>query len=116
MQTIERAIREHADALFANLRPEVQRLINNANRDLYFGPSVADDGYPGFRLACEAISDAVSDIEDTYIDEDGFIFDREPEGETCPETGEWIEPAPYYLIDARDLVSKVVGKELAKYL
>lgn len=116
MQTIERAIREHADALFANLRPEVQRLINNANRDLYFGPSVSDDNYPGFSLAVATISDALSDIQDTYIDEDGNTYTCEPQAWEDEDTGELIEPLPYYLIDARDLVSKVVGKELAAYL
>lgn len=61
-----------------NVTADIQRLINQANFDLYYGPieantdevSDTDDwsGYPGFTTACKRISEAVSVPSVLYID------------------------------------------------
>jgi len=75
-----------------HLTSEIERLIQQANWDLHFGPpaDVDSDDYdfPGFEKACEQIKDAVSDLpRDLFIDTDSESwFDGEPSStEECCE-------------------------------
>ena len=110
---ITQYIDAHACDLAAKLPPTVRRLINQASMDLYHGPH-HEDGYPGFASACDLIREALETIEDVYMDEDGNTWDREPRA--WEEDGETFEPPPYCLIEARDLIARIVGPELARYL
>jgi hypothetical protein len=81
-----------------NVTPDVQKLINLATFDLYYGPAglEADEpardeygnenewaGYPGFTSACERIAEVVDDVPSTLwldVDAEGWT-DVEPEWE-----------------------------------
>ena len=80
-----------------NLSPEVCKLINQANQDIYYGPicdgaygdpAIDDDdlkSYPGFITAIKLITQALKDIpSDLYLDtETGEVLEHEPKGEKC---------------------------------
>ena len=115
MQYIDKAISEHAETIFQALPENVRSLIHKANYDLYFGPMPEDEEYPGFSSALHLINEHL-EISDVYIDESGYVMECEPEGWIDEESGEYIEPMDYYLIEAKDILVKVVGKELHSYL
>ena len=118
--------------------PENQRLINAAHFDLWHGPHGAGwepdgDGwqYPGWDAAADAIGELVSLLPSTlYYDADcAYVTDSEPEGYwTEPEedadpdgadepfTPEWVEPAPYYVLDRADITRAMLGPDLAANL
>jgi hypothetical protein len=114
MQYIDKAISEHAKTIFQALPENVRSLIHKANHDLYFGPMPEDAEYPGFSSALHLINEHL-EISDVYIDESGYVMECEPEGWIDEESGEYIEPMDYYLIEAKDILVKVVGKELHSY-
>jgi hypothetical protein len=121
----EKAIRSF---VLADVGDDIKRLIRLANWDLYYGPGVdytessepiADDGetWPGFSKACREIRDAL-DVGTLYIDDQSdCVSDREPEcqcdnREDCDGSccNDW------YSVEPRDVLSIVVGKELAPYV
>jgi len=126
---VDRAIAEYAAELESALPEDVKRLIELANSDLYSGPvyldqdgeecSMWDDGATpfSFRKACDRIREALSDVSDVYLEDwSGCVLTSEPEGYEDEETGAWIEPDPYTLIEASALVRAIVGRELASYV
>ena len=100
-----------------------------AGADLYNGPvyigpdgdvcTMWDDGAEpfSFRAACEAIREALSGVSDVYLEEwSGSILESEPEGYEDELTGEWLDPGVCYLISASDIITRIVGRELAAYV
>jgi hypothetical protein len=71
---------------------ELQTLINLANWDLYYGPTLPGDSdetadYPGFTTACKRIADALDDLPSSlYVDDQSSdcYSESEPEPEECP--------------------------------
>ena len=101
---------------------ETQRLVGLATWDLYNGPIVGhdDDGkpWPGFETATQRIADAL-DVHTVYMDMDSeTLSDTLDEGHEDEETGEWVEPETedVYEVDQSNVVSILVGKELAEYV
>lgn len=111
------SIQEHANNLFNEIPDHVRGLIHAANLDLYFGPNEPDDDYPGFTAALDAIAEALEklNITDVYVDECG-ILECEPEAYFDDDLQEWIEPMDYYQVEAKDIIRKIVGKELIQYI
>lgn len=103
---------------------EVNRLINCANFDLYYGPyetGFEPDGdgwkYPGFTESVRKISAALGDVRELWFDSDwNGVLEREPEGEEID--GEYIEPfwESIYHLERKDVLRALVGKELVSYL
>jgi hypothetical protein len=97
----------------------IQKLINQASYDLYFGP-IGEEDYPGFTSATDEISDWMNDnVYDVWYDDfSGGLYDTEPEGWEDDETGEWIEPewSEIYSIDVNEVKAILTGDELAKYV
>ena len=114
MKYIELAIDEHASQLVKSLPESVRCLIAQARSDLYFGPH-HEDGYPGFVKALQDIREALSEVQDVYIDESGYISIVEPQA-YIDDDGECVEPMQYSLIEAKRILSKMVGAELNQYL
>jgi len=80
-----------------------------ANHDLYHGPVVDDDGYPGFVTACKTITKAIDDLPSVIY--------------LCPDTGEVLVDEPddadlndWFVIEKLQLLRELVGKELAPYM
>ena len=103
--------------------PKVQGLINLAAWDLWNGPISGDDedaeDYPGFSSACDAIREALEDVQTVYVDmQFESLSDALDEGYEDDETGEWIEPylEDTYEVDRDAVLSILVGKELAEYV
>ena len=111
------SIQEHANNLFNEIPDHVRGLIHAANLDLYFGPNEPDDDYPVFTAALDAIAEALEklNITDVYVDECG-ILECEPEAYFDDDLQEWIEPMDYYQVEAKDIIRKIVGKELIQYI
>lgn len=72
-----------------NLSPEVQKLIRQANYDLYYGPVMGESDYPGFSKACSMIRDALENLPRTlYVDLDcEEAFEEEPDCIVCAVCG-----------------------------
>jgi hypothetical protein len=111
------SIQEHANTLFNSLPNTARGLIHAANLDLYFGPNEPNEDYPGFTAALDAIFEALENlnITDVYVDECG-ILECEPESYFDEDSQSWVEPENYYLIEAKDIIRKIVGKELIQYI
>jgi hypothetical protein len=123
------------------LTEETRILIGEANSDLYNGPPYFDDGtdYPGFGTACRRITNALDGMpRELFIDCDTETWTtEEPEPTECGtcdgegtipkylvlcddckgagcfgayEFGEW------YKVEYEDLVTAIVGRELAGYV
>lgn len=101
--------------LKANPLPaDIKSLIAQANSDLYYGPN-QDEDYIGFVPACNAIGKALDDIGDLYVDlQSEEVFDKEPQG--FEDEGEWFEPGDYCHLERRDVLKRIVGRELASHL
>lgn len=117
MKHIDEAIKEHAQAIIQSLPGSTVELISKAKHDLYFGPAqLADDeGYPGFSKALQVIRESLSDLYDVFVDESGHVSDTEPQGYFDDELGDFIEPLPYAVVDAKVVISKVLGAELSAH-
>ena len=92
-----------------NISEDVLKLINKANHDLYHGPVIDDDKYPGFVTACKTITKAIDVLP-------SIIY-------LCPDTGEVLEDEPddadlndWFVIERPQLLRELVGKELAPYV
>lgn len=137
MRPIDRTLKAWAKETRAKLDPEIRTLINQANHDLYFGPLVGEEGYPGFTTACARILDAMGEVPvgGLYMSE---VFEgwqeEEPSPEVCSEcdglgmigddtcdtcecVGE-VEPCweDWYQVSRDELMAELVGKELSKYI
>lgn len=85
--------------------------------------SDAKEGAEPGDIVCECYTSPVADalrafIEELpgtlYYDDDcGCVMESEPEGELDDESGEWIEPAPYYAVESRDIVEALFGRTIA---
>lgn len=112
--------------------PEIRRLANMANNDLYNGPTYYDqegnecsmfDTGEGvitpfdFVAACNAVSDWCGDnVNLVFYDYGcGEVMDKEPEAEE-DEDGNWIEPLPYYEVDSKEVKRILFGRELASHI
>jgi len=105
----------------------IQRLINAANMDLYYGPYAEGENienewtYPGFVSACDRISEWIDENipSEMYFDYDcEYISETEPEPEIDEETGETIEPfwENWYRFERKGIIANIVGKELSSYI
>ena len=114
-------------ALWTHFDPpaEINRLVNMARYDLYYGPMQEGedvDGYtyPGFSKAIDQINTWLSKVmEDVWYDrQSGEVLTKKPEGYEDEETGEYVEPMweDYYHLKARDVVRTMFGRELGSYL
>lgn len=136
-----------AKAVTGKFAPDatINRIINLANHDLYFGPIQYDpieededfdfcqsegiataSGEFDFSAACKRISDYADDLPSTlYYDYDAdLLFESEPEGELV-DTGEvnedgepvmeYFEPESYYIVEYREIRRILLG-EVAQYL
>ena len=102
----------------------INRLINTANFDLYYGPTPEGDEpdgdgwrYPGFTGACAQIKDALDDVREIWFDSNcGEVLDREPQGEEVD--GEYIEPfwGDYLHLERKDVLRILLGRELVSYI
>lgn len=115
-----------------------ERVASLANMDLWLGPLTLDDGTEDADFA-KLHADGLVDSEgrlnfsnacdylrgldipgQLYYDEDaGMVMQSEPEGEEIEgEDGEpeYIEPAPYYSVDASEIARAIFGRELAPYI
>lgn len=111
---------------FYPVSEDLQRLINSANYDLYFGPyqvgeDLDGDGvlYPGFDSALDKICDELSEVGDLFIDIScEYTTEEEPEPYEDTETGEIIEPfwEDWMKLDRKDVLCILLGKELAACL
>jgi hypothetical protein len=117
MKHIDEAINGHAQAIIQKLPESTVELISKANHDLYFGPAhLADDeGYPGFSKALRIIRESLDELNDVYVDESGHVSDTEPQGYFDDESGDFIEPLPYAMVDAMVVISKILGAELSAH-
>lgn len=115
------AIRDHVA-----LDERTQELIRLARWDLYNGPTVSEDNYPGFTKACSLISEALPST-DLYLDVeiDEVIGDTEPHwhSKECGCDGDEPDtcvvgyyPEHVIRVDSRNVVSALVGRELARYV
>lgn len=89
----------------------LQRLINIANFDLYFGPVEPTDDYendgfrwPGFCAAADRIQEWADDVSNWQLR--AVVFETNDDGEEV-EVEEVIGS-----IEAADILRKVLGKEL----
>jgi len=122
---IDKAVSAYCEELWQKLSQETKDLIHIAMFDLYFGPYQEGDDdlnengtiYPGFGPALDLISSALEDLEirDIYLDEWDNVYFKEPEPWQDEETGEWIQE-DYYLFEAKELIEKILGKELSACL
>ncbi|MCI0561562.1 MAG: hypothetical protein MN733_23995 [Nitrososphaera sp.] len=97
--------------------PDIRRLKNLANCDLYYGPiSEPDDGgpWPGFVSATTQLTDwATENLSEVWYDiQFGEVLLSEPEG----YYGEEAIDDSYDYFDYRDVKRAVFGKELAHYI
>lgn len=100
-----------------SLSPEVRELIAQAYSDLYFGPlAIGEEGYPGFERALEIIEQELANAPtEVYVEECGYVCEGEPQPWKDEETGEFVYPM-YYSFNKKDVLSAILGKELATYL
>lgn len=137
-ETIHRGLIERHIAL----GEETQRLVTYAQADLWHGPIALsgdngpDDGepWPGFTAACNAISEALDDHMDLWIDTTSdSVWSEEPGWERpcdscCEETAEdcdqcngdryinvGYDPSDFWHYEERDWKRLLFG-ELASYL
>jgi hypothetical protein len=111
--------------------PEIEKLGRLASWDLLCGPlnfceecgadrlsdCTCSIKYPGFEKACAQVAEWSSELSTLYYEIDSdFLSENEPEGFEDEESGDWVEPEPYYTIDRKDIVRAVFGKDLAEYL
>jgi hypothetical protein len=126
-----------------NLSLETQKLISQANFDLYYGPDTCGDeeeSYPGFTTACKMITEALYMAElpsEIYIDTDsGEVLETEPsveKCESCDGNGRTIEDedeicldchglgslepsGDWWYVDQNEMRSALLGKELSPYI
>ncbi len=117
---------------YFTIPPEIQKLANMANNDLYNGPtyldgdgnivSMFDDVETGitafdFVGACASISDWCGDnVVDMFYDEMcGCVVEKEPVEEP-DEDGDWIEPGPYVEVDSLAVRRILFGRELSSHI
>ena len=121
-EAIDNAVNEHLQ-----ISKEIQKLINLCNTDLYFGPLEAGEDeegvYPGFSKALNIITDELDEISDLWYDNmTGEIYDSETQAESAmcyeDEEGEIIydECHEVYHVERRDVLTTLLGKELASYI
>ena len=127
MSTKTLSVMEKADKLvedYIKVPENIQFYINAANFDLYNGPRGirSDDKYEwrGFINACNIIREWFDKNDDNlWVDMDcESVSDKEPEGYTDKETGEYYEPnlANIYLYERADIKEVLFGKELKGYI
>lgn len=112
------------------MSPDIRRLLNMSNLDLYYGPiTEPDDGapWPGFIKATEQLSNWADEnlCEVWYDIQSGEILFSEPTGyydedDVDNETGGplWIEPCweDYTHLELPDVKRAVFGRELAHHI
>lgn len=122
MPRVNSAIAEWAKAWKAeNLSSEIRALISDALSDLYSGDNGYSEHWHGFTSACDSIASALENApRRLWLDSDsGEVFENEPQCDCDPDEIEpWDCPHPetYYLINRRDILSALVGAELAEYV
>ena len=123
----DQAIAEH---VAETLPPRIKRLGRLAMADLVWGCSfecedcgerwngcTCEDPFPGFESACRELREYFRDLGTLYYEDwSGCVLTSEPEGYEDEETGDWVDPEPYYAFGPRDVVRAVFGKELAEYV
>jgi hypothetical protein len=94
------------------LPAEIKQMIADANLDLYYGSSGTSEEYPGFTTACKKIKEALSDIPST------LWVDTQCDNWTDTEPNFFEEYAydDFVVFDRSDLITALVGKELAPYV
>jgi len=105
----------------SKLPSQLHHIIDTANSDLYHGPiytngrgewlSCFDEGARQFDFirACQIISDKLDPISDTYYqDWSECVSESEPDYDDDPEG--------WYIIERRDIISEIVGCELAHHI
>lgn len=103
-----------SEFISAKLDPEIKTLLGSANHDLYYGPCVDNEDYPGFEEACQKITSEL-EISRLWLDtQSEEILDSEPKGFE-DEDGTWIEPEDYIEF-SREEVMRICFGELAPYL
>jgi hypothetical protein len=135
----DRALKAWAKEFRATLDESVRNLIAQANFDLYYGPSGTDEEYPGFETATKTIKEGLAGIPSTlYIDADSETWsDTEPQSEQCEAClghgvdvkvgsgsqcsecmgqGTFDPAGEWYHLERKDLLTAIVGRELAGYV
>jgi len=135
---IEDAITERSINIWKTVPNEIKKLISLANNDLYYGPtylnkdnepvSMFDEDYDhafDFQGACEEIKECMDSlVSDFVVTECGSTFDSENDMfkfyyQLAKEEGyheESINYPEYSIVDAKEILYKIVGKELISYL
>jgi hypothetical protein len=102
---------------------QIHAMAMLATRDLYFGPNVQDEDYPGFATAIKHVKTwAQNNIPSTlWVDMDcEQCLESEPDyGFEDEETGEFVEyymENTYHLDSYRDILKCIFDSELVFYL
>ena len=129
--TATKEVKSWASAFKAKLSKRIQKLIDQANYDLYYGPH-HEAGYPGFTKACAEIGKALEDVSEKWLDvQSGEMLDREPEA--YEEVNDLYDPEdpdceePQYNVfepnwedivhlERKDLLDAILGVELACHI
>lgn len=116
----DRVIREWIQKRREDAPERINKLISQANLDLYYGSIAVDDAeYPGFTEACKELSAHFDDVEDIYVNTFmEVVCDKEPEPYYDEELDEYIEedPSDWVRCNKHYLMVQLVGDELASYL
>lgn len=116
---LENTLAEWIEAQTKEFPQRIKRLMNSANFDLYHGPDVEDDDYPGFVVACKELRQFFDDVAcELWIDVDsGEVMTSEPRAyaENFGDGDEWIEPnwETIYHVERREVLNAFLGSELA---
>lgn len=140
MKEVEEAITEKAMEIWKTVPENIKELISLANSDLYSGPiylnkdneetSMFDSDYDhafDFVGACREIGDWMDgQVSDFIITECGSVFESEHDffkfyddlaKDDEREEDEEVSIYPeYYKVEATEILHKIVGKELTRYL
>lgn len=145
--TRENAVRYYIDQVKSNLSSEIKELIRMAKHDLREGPlyldedgdwpvSAFDEGAVQFDFASavDKISEALEEVGEVYVDDDGVLYLTDPVDDDQmymyeDEDGEYTDEEPddgaervytgpetYYRLDRPDVILEIVGRDLAEYV
>jgi hypothetical protein len=114
MKALQRTLEAWAKEYRATLEPNVKRLVDQANFDLYNGPSGNDDDFPGFTTATRTIADALDDLPSVLYVDLGCEGWQDVEPTWDHDAGVFEED--YCRVERHDLIGALVGRELAEYL
>lgn len=127
--SVTEAVKVHHAATVA----PVKGLIGAANFDLYYGPSVPDEEYPGFVEAVDLIDNQLSEVEEIWFDlHTEEVFTSEPgmtyectecnggDDSDCDCGGRGYEDrfmsGDLFYVDRAEVFRILLGRELASYL